>query len=941
MKSAAGGALDGLPYRQLLIDDANTNRRNGIIVLGTLRYRFYTIDTLAVRDGLLSWDNATNPPRLLDVAGRSRSPYILNEAVVAAALADSLAGNGAVSFRLDARYLFTNTGATLTSASINFDDGGVTRTLTPGQTVAVNYGSTGYKTLRYTLFYADGGQFTTCSRLWVRISTAPCPTCRTLAAESPCHSELVDSDIEHPAGAWVPPVGLRGRAEVSYYYRSTPQGCQGPANVRKPVIVVDGFDHNQERNGGNIYNEYLSYSNGTQIKNLGEDLRIDGYDVVIMDQPDITGPVYNGPNVYQRTLRRGGSDYMERNAYALVKLIQNLNQQMQAATPGTTEQIVVIGPSMGGQIARFALAYMEKRYNDQTDAVAYQNPVWQHNTRLYISLDSPHNGATIPIGLQHFVNIFATATGDTKLQESLVEVNSPAARELAQQHYTQGTAATTDPLRTNFVNELNGLGSYPNQLRRVAVTNGALSGTRQRDQNGQTIQAGQQVFFLEQKGMPCCGLVGSFVRILWLIGGLARHITTASARVYYGPDYGQVGRVARTYIIKPGASHGERTPEATGVPGSCSLDGAPGGYRPFFKSFLESTRRDDPFEKRTIYSPRDKACFIPMLSALGYNQPADNCANLTAQNLVCAGTTPFDAYYGPAASNEAHIQLTPGNVAFMRSEIMRTTPAPVFTTAPATVCPDGIQAVFTVATECARAGQPGTTYTWTLGNGLQYAPGSTGTSPSQTVRAMPGYRGTATLQVVATRTGYVASAPAVRYPDVADGSVTISHLPGTVSKFESFQVSLGLSNATGPNTWSVSPSTTAHITAYNGASITLRADRAGFVTITGTATNACNGSALTVSDTLTISHGYFRPVSEEAAYPNPADNVLHLTVAAGTSINADPRTAVLYNAQGREVARTTAAQADQLRTAGLPEGLYYLRVEQNGRVTRSQIRVQH
>ena len=47
MKSAAGGALNGLPCRQLLTDDAGINRCNGVIVLGALRYRFHTIDTLA------------------------------------------------------------------------------------------------------------------------------------------------------------------------------------------------------------------------------------------------------------------------------------------------------------------------------------------------------------------------------------------------------------------------------------------------------------------------------------------------------------------------------------------------------------------------------------------------------------------------------------------------------------------------------------------------------------------------------------------------------------------------------------------------------------------------------------------------------------------------------------------------------------------------------
>ena len=79
---------------------------------------------------------------------------------------------------------------------------------------------------------------------------------------------------------------------------------------------------------------------------------------------------------------------MERNGLALVTLIEELNRQLQAA--GSTEKIVVIGPSMGGQIARYALSLQHG-----SNGLA-------HNTRLYLSLDSPHNGVNIPIGLQRY-----------------------------------------------------------------------------------------------------------------------------------------------------------------------------------------------------------------------------------------------------------------------------------------------------------------------------------------------------------------------------------------------------------------------------------------------------------------------------------------------------------------------------------------------------------
>ena len=348
---------------------------------------------------------------------------------------------------------------------------------------------------------------------------------------------------------------------------------------------------------------------------------------------------------------------------------------MQAANPGTTEKIVVIGPSMGGQIARYALAYME--HNNLP-----------HNTRLFISLDSPNNGATIPIGLQHFVKYFADETQDSKAVQNLAVLNSPTSRELAQHHFEQGTYFLPDPARTDFVNTLSSWGNYPSQLRRVAVADGAIDGTPQHDQYGQVIQAGQQAFGFEQRGIPPGGIISSFIRVSVSNTLLARTITTASARVWYAPGDGQNQQVL-AFLQNRIYSVAIIMRTANGPAGSCGLDGAPGGYRNFFSFALEDRDKDflsPVYSSRNYYSVRDKACFIPTMSALGYNQPVDNC-QAAGQNLVCAGTTPFDAYYGPVGHNDEHVQLTSGNVEFMRNEILRITPTPTFTTAPTVVCP--------------------------------------------------------------------------------------------------------------------------------------------------------------------------------------------------------------------------------------------------------------
>lgn len=627
--------------------------------------------------------------------------------------------------------------------------------------------------------------------------------------------------------------------------------------------------------------------------------------------------------------RHSGADFMERNAYTLVTLIRQLNQQMQAV--GSTEQLVVVGPSMGGQIARYALAYME------ANSIA-------HNTRLLVSLDSPNNGATIPIGLQHFVKFFADETKDETTVNNLALLDSPASRELTLHYYGQGTAFRADPLRTSFVNSLSSLGNYPSQLRRVAVTDGAIDGTMQRDQNGQIIQANQQAFGLEQRGLPNDGsLISSVARILWPVAAAGRLVTLAAARVYYAPGYGQTRQVLHAYKFP----HGHYQ-EAVGPAGSCGLDGAPGGFRYFF-SFATNSR-GDLFEKRNFYSVRDKACFIPMLSGLGYTQAADNCM-AAGQNLVCAGTTPFDAYYGPTGHNDEHLHLTPANVEFMRNEILRKTPPPVFASAPNVVCPNGTIAL-AVAEPCQLPGRVvPITYTWTFPQGgLQFAPGSPTSGPAITVQPAPGaaINNEYGVRVTAARAGATTSAAITQYVSVSYGNVQVEMLtPATeVIQGQAIDFIAVFAQAGGPLGWSVSvggaPGGANRLSSpYGPNAIRYKTTRSGMMVVNVEAVSACdpNVSVEGTNPNLLIVPGQRREATTPAAYPNPADDVLTLATPE-TSEAAAPRTAVLYNGQGREVRRTRAGEA-RLATADLPTGLYYLMTEQNGQVTRTQIRVQH
>jgi pimeloyl-ACP methyl ester carboxylesterase len=233
----------------------------------------------------------------------------------------------------------------------------------------------------------------------------------------------------------------------------------------KPIFLLDGFDPGDTRNTTAIYNQ-LNYGVG---QNLATDLRAQGFDIVILNFPTYTRPSTT-------TVIDGGVDYIQRNAMILVELLNQINAQKIG-----TQKNVVIGPSMGGLIARYALRYME------TNSL-------NHDTRLYISFDSPHQGANVPIGFQHLFNYMAYGPAAITAIQPLVDgmMKSPAAREMLidqfEGHLQTGSAyefntgsATLLPTgcpnyRTAFQNELNTMG-FPTTVRNIAIANGAGNGT--------------------------------------------------------------------------------------------------------------------------------------------------------------------------------------------------------------------------------------------------------------------------------------------------------------------------------------------------------------------------------------------------------------------------------------------------------------------------------
>ncbi|MDT0559353.1 T9SS type A sorting domain-containing protein [Ichthyenterobacterium sp. W332] len=435
----------------------------------------------------------------------------------------------------------------------------------------------------------------------------------------------------------------------------------------KPIILVDGFDPGDTRSLTGLY-DLLDFSGTSGTQNLADLVRAEGFDVVILNFPMYTRSA-DMANI------DGGADFIERNAMLLVDLIGIINADKAANSP---EQNVIIGPSMGGLISRYALNYMEQQSLD-------------HDTRLWMSFDSPHHGANVPLGLQHQLNFLANGLdlgglGDfsvVALQPLIDEfLKSPAARQLLTDHFESHLSAGSDvefdptlltpephPWRTIFTNNMEGLttSGFPEDTRNVAIINGSGIGNPYfaMGESGTTVTPGLSVIDLSIPN------IAPFTTAV-----IQSNLTPA---IVDGTEAISNIRVDFCIIGCNDLLNGTGLANAAAFPFSDGIDAAPGGL--FDLSGLTGAFMPDPGSLEESFLNAlaiDKFNFIPSVSGMALTITANgeidwyhdfNLPPGTPPNGDVLNETPFVNYYMPD-NNEPHVQLTEANVAFALSEII-------------------------------------------------------------------------------------------------------------------------------------------------------------------------------------------------------------------------------------------------------------------------------
>jgi len=697
-----------------IVDIEKLKARTPIAIID---YNMHYIRPTAISENLIYYSNE----HLYDVPGRPYPPYNLARIQMASPMTDS-AHTGWVRFSLPDLLILTNNNVTVQSVTLSFSQGIIT--LSQNALDSIYFSTTGRQTGTITVNYTNGQYFSQKTAFYTTNSSGgtDMPSGRMMAPppeNDPCYSEAVQSNIAFQGYDESQPYS--GWNTVNYYYRTNGGfdcAVKQKRSLGKPVIVLDGFDPTNKRFALDIKREafFFKYPNGTN-GDVADNLRSQGYDIVIVNHPDyIEGTRVIQTPLGQLTIDRlvhGGGDYIERNAMVLVKIIQDINAQL--AAQGSIEKIIIVGPSMGGQISRVALKYMEDHGMN-------------HNCRLWISMDSPHEGAILPIGLQGLAKALSGLfyKADYSLR---VQINCSAAKQMTIHHHlanseTPAGAPGFFSRYYDYVNGPAGLG-FPHNLRKIAGNSGARNGLVQ---NGFSC-------------IPALRIYSSSNNLLVKIANFFGQPTYSESNVSLSPSQPQVRcQTASVKLLYLGSAEINFSQYASYNSSLyvASLEMLPGGYYPGFKEIVDSLKStsqavfNSHFDylawKRRIKGKYPDVTLIfgnhaheLTGSTLGFGLgPTPNPTrkwddNVAAIDLVCTGEIPFDSYFGPIDFNTRHDSLFYEQALWFQDEITGTQRSPNLGASP--VYPiqlySGYEPICTVPATYKVIGTPGTaTVTW-------------------------------------------------------------------------------------------------------------------------------------------------------------------------------------------------------------------------------------
>jgi hypothetical protein len=371
------------------------------------------------------------------------------------------------------------------------------------------------------------------------------------------------------------------------------KNCEG--KMKDPIVIVECFDE-KNRQG---------YEWGvTLFEPFMKEVLKRGYSVVLVN------------------FRQSG-DWIENNGLVLRGIINKLNADYGPYSSNLHYQNIqaVIGQSMGGQVARYELKHMEANANPMF--FPYPNTPYPPltNVKNYISLDSPHRGANIPLGMQWMLfdltNQLSIGIVWQVLQaqgfgwlielanQTVNSLNWGSAQQMIKYHIGSGGGDGPSGMFGRWQNTLNITG-YPQHTHNIAIVNGNMQGRKATDL--QNLQ-GQNVIEYEWSTTFWIGILPNPIR--------------ANGKAYFAPPATQTteSRLSFVYMMY-NALIGHVSQERNRV-GMAGYDVAAGSYYETQKEVIQNLQGlINAGATVTLPAGVDRHTFIPSGSAADFTPPA-------------------------------------------------------------------------------------------------------------------------------------------------------------------------------------------------------------------------------------------------------------------------------------------------------------------------------
>jgi len=455
-------------------DLAKFNNRASVVLSGLL-FRYSKINPNALRQNKIRVTNDQYDDKYIN--GVWQNPYD-SKLTFAISAPLVLLSKSKVDVSLPTTLWHSNTSSS--RIEINFGNNTGYKNLTNGSVASTTYTATGIYTWTYRVRLSNG-QYKYCRQKVKVTHIDPTAQARNPACGTPETVAITATKAYQ---------GVFGSATLQIAYGSN--NC----TLQNPLIVAEGLDTGLYAQAGSIgdsdYNSFrfsVLESQSIELQNLITNNTSEDYDIVYVNWDN-------------------GTDYIQRNAYVLEAVIAWVNQQK--ADAGSTAQNVVLGQSMGGLVARYALKDME-------------NESENHDTSLYVSHDVPHQGAHVPLGILHMGRHIANEFLETPIGDYSVLVENGGGIGLGTINDLLDTPAINQMLiynvdtngnRTNTTHtawqtELQTMG-YPEQTRNIALSNGSHCASSQGLSSNQA--------FVSINGQGGTTLVSSLLEFIFVLG---------------------------------------------------------------------------------------------------------------------------------------------------------------------------------------------------------------------------------------------------------------------------------------------------------------------------------------------------------------------------------------------------------------------------------------